>query len=57
MPPHPLTNFGIHKHYQNGPKFHGVCSRNNLSKIKVRAYIKSLDEYESIEIRWIALKR
>ena len=39
MPPHPLTNFEIEKFYQNEPKFNGVCSRNNLSKIKDGAYV------------------
>ena len=33
MPPHPLTDFEIQKHYQNEPKFNGVYSRNNLPKI------------------------
>ena len=33
MPPHPLTNFEIQKYYQNEPKFNGIFSRNNLSKI------------------------
>ena len=45
MPPHPLTNFEIQKYYQNEPKFNGVCSRNNLSKILDGAYIIHLDEY------------
>ena len=49
MPPHP--NFEIKK-YQNEPNFY---SRNNLSKIKDGAYIKNLDEYESIGTPWIAL--
>ena len=48
MPPHPLTNFEIQKYYQNEPKFNGVYSINNLSKIKVGAYIINLDEYKSI---------
>ena len=48
MPPHPLTNFEIQKYYQNQPKFNGVYSRNNSSKIKDGAYIIKLDEYESI---------
>ena len=48
MPPHPLTNFEIQKYYQNEPKFNGVYSRNNLSKVKDEAYIINLDEYESI---------
>ena len=30
MPPHPLTNFEIQKHYQNEPNFNGVFSRDNL---------------------------
>ena len=33
MPPHPLTNFVIQKHYENEPKFN-IYSRNSLSKIK-----------------------
>ena len=44
MPPHPLTNFEILKYYQTEPKFNGVYSRNNLPKIKDRAYVISLDE-------------
>ena len=34
MPPHPLTNFVIQKHYENEPKFNDIYSRNSLSKIK-----------------------
>ena len=34
IPPHPLTNFEIQKYYQNEPRFNGVCSRDNLQKIK-----------------------
>ena len=30
IPPHPLTNFEMHKYYQSEPKFNGVYSRNNL---------------------------
>ena len=55
MSPHPLTNFEIQKHYQNEPTFNGVCWRNNLPKIKDGAYVKNLDEYESIGTHWIAL--
>ena len=49
MPPHPLTNFEIEKHYQNEPEFNGVYSRNNLPKIKDGAYVRNLDEYKSGE--------
>ena len=55
MLPHPLTNFEIQKYYENETKFASVYSRKNLSKIKDRAYIKNLDEYESIGAHWIAL--
>ena len=55
MSPHPLTNFEIQKYYQNEPKFNGVYSRNNLSKIKDGAYVINLDEYKSIETHLIVL--
>ena len=31
---HRLTDFEIQKYYQNASKFNGVCSKNNLPKIK-----------------------
>ena len=55
MPPHPLTNFEIQKFYQNEPRFNGVYSRDNLPKIKDRAYIINLDEYSDIRTHWVAL--
>ena len=48
MLPYLLTNFEAQKYYQNGHKFNGVYSRNNLPKIKDGAYIIFLDEDESI---------
>ena len=47
MPPHPLTNFEIQTYSENEPKFNGVYSRKNLSKIKDGAYIINVDEYKS----------
>ena len=44
MPIHPLTNFEIQKCYQSEPKFNGVYSRNDLPKIKGRAYVINLHE-------------
>ena len=41
---HPLTNFEIQKYYQNEPKFNGVFSRNDLSKIKDGTYLINFDE-------------
>ena len=32
MPPHPVTNFEIQKHYENEPRFKGAYSTNNFSK-------------------------
>ena len=49
MPPHPLTYFEIQKYYQNLPKLNGVCSRNNLPKIKDGAYVINLDDSKSIQ--------
>ena len=51
---YPLTNFKIQKYFQNGPKFNGVYSRNNLPKIRDGEYIIKLDEYESVGNHWIA---
>ena len=35
--------------------FNGVSPRNDLSKIKDRAYVIHLDEYELIGTHWITL--
>ena len=56
MPPHPLTNFEIQKHYQNEPRFNGVFSRNNLPlKIRDGSYVINLDEYADAGTHWITL--
>ena len=44
----PLTNFKMQKYFQNGPKFNGVYSRNNLPKIKDGVYVINLDEFKSM---------
>ena len=51
--PSPLTNFEIQK-YQNEPRFNSVYSRDNLPKIKGRAYVINLDEYYDIGTHWVA---
>ena len=57
MPPHPLTNFEIKKHYENESRFNGVYSRDNLpNKIKDGAYVINLDKYSDIGTHWIALR-
>ena len=50
MPSHPLTNFEIQKYYQNEPRCNGVYPRDNLTKIKDRAYIINLDESLILEL-------
>ena len=55
MPPHHLTNFKIQKYYQNKTKFNGAYSRNNLPKIKDKAYAINLDEFKSVGTYQIAL--
>ena len=56
MLPHPIKNFEIQKYYQNEARFNGVYSRDNLPKrIKDRAYVINLDEYEDAGTHWIAL--
>ena len=45
----------MQRYYQNEPRFNGVYSRDNLSKIKGGAYIIDLDEYSDIGTHWVAL--
>ena len=40
---------------QTEPQFNGIFSRNNLFKIKDRAYTRNLDEYESLGTHQVAL--
>ena len=47
MPPHLSTNFEIQKLYQNEPKFNGVYSKNNSTKIKDEVHVMNIDEYKS----------
>ena len=54
MSPYPLTNFEIHKKYQNKLRFNGVYWKYKLSKVKDETYVINL-EYESIGTHWIAL--
>ena len=55
MPPHPLANAEIQKHYQNEPKRNRVFSQNNLSKLKDRTCVIKHDEFKPVETHWIAL--
>ena len=56
MPPHPLTNFKIQMYCENGPRFNGVFSRDNLpKKLKNEAYVINFDEYADVGTHWVAL--
>ena len=56
LPFHSLTNIEISEYYKNEPRFNGVYSRNNLpNKIKKRAYVINLDEYENTGTHWVSL--
>ena len=58
MSPQILTNFKIQRHDQNGQRFNGVFSRNNLPlKIEDGAYVINLDEYANVGTgtHWTAL--
>ena len=53
MPPHSLTNFQIHKFYQNEPRFNSVYSTDDLQKLNDGAYIIALDEYCVFGTHWV----
>ena len=55
MLPHPSANPQIQKYYQNKPKCNSVYCRNDLPKIKNKAYVMNLDEFKSIGTQWIVL--
>ena len=50
-----MNNFEIQKYYEHEPRFDGVYSRDNLSKIKDGTYVINLDECFDIKSHWIAL--
>ena len=45
----------MQKYYKNEPRFNGIYSRDNLPKIKDRAYVINLDEYSDTGTHWVAL--
>ena len=44
---HPLNNIEITNYFKCEPRFNGVCSRNNLPKIKDGAYVINHDDEKS----------
>ena len=47
-----MTNFEIQDYFKVEPRLNGVYSRDNLPKLKKRAYICNLDEKKSIGTHW-----
>ena len=45
----------MQKCHQNGPRFNGLYSRDNLPRINDGEYVINLDEYSHIETHWFAL--
>ena len=52
MSPHTLTNSEKQRYYQDEGTFSNVYSRNNLPRIKDRAYVVNLLEYKSVGSHW-----
>ena len=52
---HPLSDFEIQRYYQSEPRFNGVYSSDNISKIKDRTYVNNFDEHSDIGTHWVAL--
>ena len=54
--PYHFSNLEVRNYYQNGPRFNGCYSRNNLPfKVKDWAYVTNLDGYVHIGPHWIVL--
>ena len=47
VPLQPLSNIKITKHFSHKPRFNGIFSRNNLSRIKDGPYVINLDNKNS----------
>ena len=49
IPLQPSSNIEITKYFNYKPRFNGVFSRNDLSRIRNGAYMINLDDKKSIE--------
>ena len=54
-PFHPLTNFGILDYFKDEPRFNGLYSRNNLSRLKNGAYVINLDHSKNTGTHWVVV--
>ena len=55
VPLQPLSNIKITKHFSHKPRFNGIFSRNNLSRIKDGPYVINLDDKNSKATHWVSL--
>ena len=55
VPLHPWNNIAITNYFNYEPRFDGVLSRNNLSRIKVGVYVINLDDKYSKGTHWVSL--
>ena len=55
MPLHPLNDFEIQKYYQSEPRFNGIYSSDNISKIKDGTYVINFNEHSDIGTHCVAL--
>ena len=55
VPLHPLNNNKITNYFKYEPRFKDVFSRNNLPRIKDRAYVVNLDDKKSKITHWVSL--
>ena len=52
---HSLSNIEITKYFNYQPRFNGVFSRNNLSRIKDGVYVINIDDEKSKGTHWVSL--
>ena len=50
-----MTNFEIMDYFKDVKRFNGVFSRNNLPKLKNRAYVINLDHSENTGTHWTVI--
>ena len=55
IPFHPLKNYEIKNYFKDEPRFNGVYSRDNLSKLKNGAYVFNLDHSENTGRHWVVI--
>ena len=55
MLPYPLIDFEKQRYSQCESKFNDIYLRNNLPKIKDKAYVRNLDEFKLLGTHWIVI--